>query len=350
MPLAPKFTSVKWDSGRSYAGGDLTYSPVSGECYSSLISGNLGNNPTIGFTTSLAAQVTQTAVPPEPGQDEQTEIIDAFAYPASRRRAGRAAAHAATGGHGFQANGDGPGRSGNTRGRNLCRAGRGHVYRDRKRPGRCAHRGAGHGRVYCYPYTRRREDSDRDTIRIFNLPTGIRQRREAMSGEANKRVQVQTYIAAVPPVPGLPQITQVTISQGQVKGCTTYTLIFRDPDDAGAGDNFTHATHTASYYAEAGEGITQILNGLAAAINGYTDPWFAGNISVSVNPALGTLQIYSMGGVSTDASMTPGKFYLLGPGAISLRAHGADNARRLQRRTCAKPGRRIKAWPKSRAR
>ena len=139
----------------------------------------------------------------------------------------------------------------------------------------------------------------------FQLSTWQQQLVSGGPVQANRRVQVQTYFAAVPPVPGVPQITQVTISQGQVKGCTIYTLIFRDPDDAGAGDNFTHATHTASYYAEAGEGITQILNGLAAAINGSTDPWFAGNISVSVNPALGTLQIYSMGGVSTDASMTP---------------------------------------------
>jgi hypothetical protein len=113
---------------------------------------------------------------------------------------------------------------------------------------------------------------------------------------ANRRVQVQTYFAAIPPVAGLPQITQVTISQGQVKGCTTYTLNFRDPDD--------DAVHTVSYYSEAGEGLTQILDGLASAINGAIDPWFA-MISVSVNPALGTIQIYSMGGVSTDAQMSP---------------------------------------------
>src|SRR4029077_4864322 len=81
MPVAPSFTSVKWDSARSYGNGELTYSPVSGECYQSLISGNLGNDPTIGFTTPLSAQVTQAAVPPDPGKAEQTEIIDAFAYP-----------------------------------------------------------------------------------------------------------------------------------------------------------------------------------------------------------------------------------------------------------------------------
>ena len=117
----------------------------------------------------------------------------------------------------------------------------------------------------------------------------------------NRKVQVQAYLPAVPPAPGLPQITQVTISQGQVKGCTTYSLTFRDPDDAG----FSGAIpHTASYYAEAGEGLTQILTGMAAAINGSIDPWFA-TISVSVNAALGNIQIYSMGGVSTDASMSP---------------------------------------------
>ena len=112
----------------------------------------------------------------------------------------------------------------------------------------------------------------------------------------NPQVQVQTYLPAVAPSPGVPQITQVTISQDQVRGCTTYTLTFRDVD--------TNIPHTASYYADAGEGLTQILSGLAAAINGSTDPWFE-TVSVSVNIALGYIQIYSMGGVSTDASMSP---------------------------------------------
>jgi hypothetical protein len=136
------------------------------------------------------------------------------------------------------------------------------------------------------------DDSD------FKLAAWYQKGHDSSEVFPNKRVQVQTYIPAEASAPGQPQITQVTISQNQVKGCTTYSLTFRDLDDP------PHMSHTASYYADAGEGLTQILTGLAAAINGSTDPWFAG-ISVSVDPALGILQIYSMDGVSTNASMSP---------------------------------------------
>jgi hypothetical protein len=82
--LAPRFTSVKWDSSVSYPSGGLTYSPVSGECYQSLISGNLGNDPTIGFTAPLSTQVIQAFVPPDPGHDLQPEIM-MFTAPARER-------------------------------------------------------------------------------------------------------------------------------------------------------------------------------------------------------------------------------------------------------------------------
>lgn len=65
--LAPKFTSIKWDPNKSYENGELAYSPRSGECYSSLVAGNLGNDPVVGFATALPTQITQTACGPIPG-------------------------------------------------------------------------------------------------------------------------------------------------------------------------------------------------------------------------------------------------------------------------------------------
>jgi hypothetical protein len=301
LPLAPKFTSVKWDAARSYAGGELTYSPISGECYSSLISSNLGNDPVIGFTTPLSTRVTQTAVPPEPGQDEQNEIIDAFAYP--------------------QPGGDVPDVPPPT----APPAGTLFKLTVKDQAGVVTHGDVSYTVLAGDTFTaivnalaaaltaapgmagfiitatpaavkiRIEHNSDFQLANWYQAAPGL------SPHHVNKRVQVQTYLAAVPPSAGSPQITQVTISQDQVKGCTTYTLVFRDPDSGGFGSALPH---TVSYYSEAGEGVTQILNGLAAAINGSTDPWFA-SISVSVNAALGTLQIYSMDGVSTDASMSP---------------------------------------------
>jgi hypothetical protein len=45
MLRPPVFTSVPWDSARIYNKGDLTYSPVSGQCYKSKTSNNVGNDP-----------------------------------------------------------------------------------------------------------------------------------------------------------------------------------------------------------------------------------------------------------------------------------------------------------------
>lgn len=292
LPLAPRFTSVKWDSGRSYGNGELTYSPVSGECYSSLIAGNLGNDPVIGFTAPLATEITQSFVPPDPGQDEQTEIIDAFAYPPPvgeappptvpptgtvfkltvKDQAGTVThgdvSYTVLGGDTFT------------------------VIVNALAAALTAAPGMAGFTITATPGSvkiRLEHDSDFQLFNWYQSPPGFG------AHILNKRVQVQNYSPAVPPSPGLPQITQVTISQDQVKGCTNYNLVFRDPE----GD-----VHTASYYAEGGEGLTQILSGLAAAINGNIDTWFE-TVSVSVDPALGTLQIYSMGGVSTDASMSP---------------------------------------------
>jgi hypothetical protein len=291
LPLAPRFTSVKWDSGRSYGNGELTYSPVSGECYSSLISGNLGNDPTIGFTTPLSTQVTQAAVPADPGKTEQTEIIDAIAVEQSAADAPppppagtlfklTVKNQAGTITHGDVTYtvlaGDGYAEIVNGLDTLLTAA-----------PGMAGFT------VTATPADKKiriEHNSDFQLSAWYQAAPGISVQ------HPNRRVQVQAYFPAVAPVPGVPQITQVTISQDQVKGCTTYSLTFRDPDN--------DAPHTVSYYAEAGEGLTQILSGLAAAISGSTDPWFA-EISVSVDPALGTITIISMGGVSTDASMSP---------------------------------------------
>jgi len=106
---------------------------------------------------------------------------------------------------------------------------------------------------------------------------------------------IQPYVPPAPPNPGQPQITQVTISGDQVRGCTTYKLVFRDPDGG---------VHTVSYYAESSDGLAQIITGLQAAITGSTDPWLA-TVTVIVDTTRGTIQVSTPGYVSTDATMSP---------------------------------------------
>lgn len=60
---APRFTSDEWDSSRTYSVGELSYSNVSGECYSSLSNNNKGNDPSFVDHGALK----RYPVPPDPG-------------------------------------------------------------------------------------------------------------------------------------------------------------------------------------------------------------------------------------------------------------------------------------------
>ena len=46
----PQFSSDQWDHTITYAINNLTYSPITGESYVSLINGNLNNDPSISTT------------------------------------------------------------------------------------------------------------------------------------------------------------------------------------------------------------------------------------------------------------------------------------------------------------
>lgn len=72
--VPPMFTSDVWNVNSTYNLGDLVYSPVTGECYSSLVSGNQGNDPSSDSSTtnifqqlltswsSIASQVVQVSI------------------------------------------------------------------------------------------------------------------------------------------------------------------------------------------------------------------------------------------------------------------------------------------------
>lgn len=295
LGTAPRFTSVKWDATRSYGGGELTYSPQSGECYKSLVAGNLGNDPVLGFTAALATSITQFALPPDPGQEEQDKILDFYTIvdppPAGPLPPDPILPPAGTvikltlkdatltttlaDVSYLVKTGDGANEIINGLAALLTAA-----------PGLAGFT------ITATPSQLQIRISHNSDFRIFawqwTMPAGS-------SVKYLRRTQAQAYIALIPPSEGQPQITQVSFSQDQIKGCSTYTLTFRDLE----GD-----VHTVSYYAAAGEGLSQIIAGLAGAIAGSSDAWF-NTIGVSADPTLGTLEFRTMGGISLDASMEP---------------------------------------------
>jgi len=68
---APVFTAQVWDANRTYFLGELTYSPVTGECYRSRIAGNFGHDPAgtgdITGNNPLQTEITQQAALDNPG-------------------------------------------------------------------------------------------------------------------------------------------------------------------------------------------------------------------------------------------------------------------------------------------
>jgi hypothetical protein len=81
IPETPIFTAQVWDSGRTYAKKEVTYSPRTGECYRSKISNNIGHDPAVSFTRDPApilVEETQPLIPADRGLASQTQIIDVY--------------------------------------------------------------------------------------------------------------------------------------------------------------------------------------------------------------------------------------------------------------------------------
>lgn len=295
LGTAPKFTSLKWDPNRSYASGEAVYSPSSGECYRSLVANNLGNDPVVGFLASLPTGLIQFALPPSPGVNEQKKIMDAFAIqdppPAGP---GPPTPYIPPVGTVFRLTVKDTTLT-TTLGDVTYTVKAGDTYNEIMN-GLAASLTAAPGMA---GFTITATPSQQQLRLVNNSDFKISQWTWMLPAGSTltylRRAQVQAYIAAIPSAPGQAQISQLIISNDQVKGCTTYTLTFRDAE----GD-----VHTASYYAAAGEGLLQIITGLAAEIAGSSDPWF-NSIGVSVEPNLGSMEFSTMGGVSLDASMEP---------------------------------------------
>jgi hypothetical protein len=79
---APQFTATEWDSTVTYNKDDLAYSPLTGECYTSKSSNNLGHDPSQpgGGVSLMPPTVEETpGIPDSPGLDATAKILDVFA-------------------------------------------------------------------------------------------------------------------------------------------------------------------------------------------------------------------------------------------------------------------------------
>jgi len=300
VPEAPKFTSIKWDPNVTYSKGDSTYSPDEGDCFTSLVNNNRANDPSIGYTQAIPTELIQAAEPPDPGHPGQNEIIQVFTVaqpdpaspiilppptpppPVANTIYRLAITTRPTNGFTTLADVSYTVASGDTWD-NVINNLAGLLT---AAPGLA-------GFIITPVPTQLRIDIE--DASDFAIGTWYAQQPASTVVKYQKRVQTQTFIAEVPPLPGQPQISRLTIGPSLVKPCAVYEITFHDLEGA---------KHSVEYESLAGDTVTQILAGLAAAIDGSTDTFFD-YVAVSVDPTLGTIELSTMGGISIDATVNP---------------------------------------------
>ena len=76
----PTFTAVVWQAQATYSKNDVVYWPNTGECYTSKVNNNIGNDPTTNTEPppDLTMEDTQDLVPADTGVAAQSQIIDCY--------------------------------------------------------------------------------------------------------------------------------------------------------------------------------------------------------------------------------------------------------------------------------
>jgi hypothetical protein len=260
LPLAPVFTGIVWNGSRTYALGNSAYSPVSGECYASKINGNIGNDPSSGSTDqALTTEITQNAVPPQPGVDGQDKIMIVNLF----LQDGTPIANPPPAGSIFIINVK------TSAGVTIATAN--HVATGVQSlvtilTDLLAQLVAD---VDLASFTL---TQDNPTLSItledasdFGITAFYK---VGMVTQNLKRRQTQAFIPPVPPTEGLPQIATISLTNSQIKSGGEYFITLVDQSSV---------PHTISYVATPNDNATTVLNGLAAAINeaGASDPVFA---------------------------------------------------------------------------
>lgn len=72
----PQFTSEVWVPTHSFSIGELTYSPISGQCYKSLANANIGNDPRTIRVLTLPTEQIQDHAPPTMAQPARNKVLE----------------------------------------------------------------------------------------------------------------------------------------------------------------------------------------------------------------------------------------------------------------------------------
>jgi hypothetical protein len=278
---APKFTATEWDSTVTYDKDDLAYSPLTGECYISKSSNNLGHDPSQPGGTSgllLNPGVEEApGTPDNPGLAATAKITDIFA-----------ALPPATNGAGTIPD---PPLAGSIANIKVSSADGITIL------GSATHTSSGTESllaIFTILQGQLAAALSGFTVTLISSPLSIRLQNASdfMMSTATATTapgpttfplsvaQVQAYVPATAPVPGHGQQFQLTLTQEQVIPKATYQLTFTTVDSE---------EHVSIYTALATDNAQQILSGL---INGMitlqpTDDFFMGVYSTldTVSPS-----------------------------------------------------------------
>lgn len=279
----PQFTAREWESGRTYKMDNLTYSPVTGECYKSRANGNINNDPTGGAGHDVSSQVIQEYVPGSPGFDGQNKIMSIEL----RRGDGMDIPDPPPNGAVFIVNVQDV--AGNV------------IATDTE----TANGTDSLASILTALQTVIAADPDLSTFVITldtdNLTITLEDASDfglngtASRGSATHALvvrQLQAYIPPTPPSDPIPQIVKVTMVGQDVFPGGIYTFTFGDP---------LGIPHRASYTATLTDGAGQILAGLIAAIGSSGDSTLTG-LQITLDVTTNSMTITSgPGSIGVDA-------------------------------------------------
>lgn len=302
IPACPQFTSTPWVSDATYGRGNLTYLPLTGECYKSRTPNNKGHDPSVLFSPQpndtdvgvhlpLTTEITQERALTNPGMLQVNEILrvsllsmspgpDPVDPPPSGSFwsivtlsdvGGHAgiAVHTANGTETLAA---------------ITTAMAADLSGDL----------AGFGYTVTADtinnvITITGPESFQPDIHCIYTPPG---------GSPVSRLKVvisQPFVPAVTAVDPVPQLSVLTVTSANVSTGATYQVVFTDPFGV---------QHMVEYTATSTDSMVQILHGLSVAIETAraTDAFFD-TVAVSIDTVLNTLTFSTIDEISVDANV-----------------------------------------------
>jgi hypothetical protein len=255
MQRAPEYTAKPWDGGTTYRMGQVVYSPITGECYQSVIGNNLGHDPAeVVGPVPLTVETTQKFFP---SSKPTTATSEKWAVTIDLSAVNPAGANIVTyielldkdgGKHTFSAT-----TPANTTVDALLDA----LI--------AAATGSSDPWITALTVTK---DTPAAQL-LFELGSASFSVSKAQitqavpAGSTPKTIllvkeRLQQYTIAQAPTSGTAQSTQVNLNPGEQNPGAAWSIQITDPDGS---------THVATYQSLPEDGPTEIINGLLAALN-----------------------------------------------------------------------------------